>query len=91
MPGLSSGGAGIIAPIVRRRGSSGGPAWAARSSTATWPSGDPGLRVLFTSGYPQRELTPSATLDRDNFLPKPYTPAELARRVRAVLDDAAVS
>jgi two-component system cell cycle sensor histidine kinase/response regulator CckA len=51
----------------------------------------PGVRVLFTSGYPQRELTPTATLDRDNFLPKPYTPAELARRVRELLDDAAVS
>jgi CheY-like chemotaxis protein len=51
----------------------------------------PGVRVLFTSGYAQRELTPSAVLDRDNFLPKPYTPAELVRRVRAALDDAAVS
>jgi CheY-like chemotaxis protein len=51
----------------------------------------PGVRVLFTSGYPQRELTPSEMLDRENFLPKPYTPAELARRVRALLDDAAVS
>jgi two-component system cell cycle sensor histidine kinase/response regulator CckA len=51
----------------------------------------PGLRVLFTSGFPERDLTPEATLDRTNFLPKPYTPAELARRVRELLDDAAVS
>ena len=43
------------------------------------------------SGYPERELTPSETLDRANFLPKPYTPAELARRVRELLDDAVVS
>jgi hypothetical protein len=38
--------------------------------------------------YPEREVTPSETLDRTNFLPKPYTPAELARRVGAVLEDA---
>jgi DNA-binding response OmpR family regulator len=39
----------------------------------------PGVRVL------------SETLDRDDFLPTPYTPAELARRVRALPDGAAVS
>ncbi len=48
---------------------------------------DPALRVLYTSGYgPEvvvKEAGPQAT---PNFLPKPYAPATLLRRVRASLD-----
>jgi CheY-like chemotaxis protein len=44
----------------------------------------PGLRMLFTSGYmddAQRYLDPSA-----HFLPKPFTPGSLAKKVRETLD-----
>jgi hypothetical protein len=99
MPGLSSAGWGVIHRIVvRARRSGAGPSdqdplacWSRPELYRALRERRPGVRVLFTSGYPQRELTPTATLDRDNFLPKPYTPAELARRVRELLDDAAVS
>jgi two-component system cell cycle sensor histidine kinase/response regulator CckA len=41
----------------------------------------PELQVLFTSGYSER--TPEA--GGINFLPKPYTPSELARRIQELL------
>ena len=47
----------------------------------------PATRVLFTSGYPD-----TAGLQQDvevagvPYLPKPYTPNELAQKVREVLD-----
>jgi PAS domain S-box-containing protein len=48
----------------------------------------PELRVLFTSGYPQEALTSRGQIDRDaHMLTKPYRKAELARRVREVLDE----
>ncbi|HVK81413.1 MAG TPA: PAS domain S-box protein [Verrucomicrobiae bacterium] len=47
----------------------------------------PGLRVLFTSGYPQETLTRRGQLDQHAaMLSKPYRLAELARRVRETLD-----
>ena len=50
----------------------------------------PTTRVLYTSGYPdtaglQEEVQEAAVA----YLPKPYTPEELARKVRDVLDAAA--
>ncbi|MGE0740364.1 MAG: PAS domain S-box protein [Hyphomonadaceae bacterium] len=46
-----------------------------------------GLRVLFTSGYPQETLTHRGQLGLgERLLSKPYRLAELARNVREVLD-----
>jgi CheY-like chemotaxis protein len=55
---------------------------------------DPRLRTLFVSGYSfdaRGEATESSGFDDESFLPKPYDPRELARRVRSILDTAAAS
>jgi two-component system cell cycle sensor histidine kinase/response regulator CckA len=52
---------------------------------------DPGLRTLFVSGYSFDARGESKALDDESFLPKPYEPAELARRVRSILDAPAVA
>lgn len=44
----------------------------------------PGLRVMYMSGYPESVLEQQRITGA--FLPKPFTPAELADRVRTVLD-----
>ena len=47
----------------------------------------PGMRVLLVSGYHEDSLLHEGVeRQRVAFLPKPFTPAELAVRVRAVLD-----
>jgi len=47
----------------------------------------PELKVLFTSGYTEDAIADEGVLDKDiEFLPKPYTPASLARKVRELLD-----
>ncbi len=49
--------------------------------------GRAGLPVLFTSGHGFNHLAHGGTLGPEvDFLPKPYTPRELAARVRAALD-----
>jgi CheY-like chemotaxis protein len=48
------------------------------------------LRTLFVSGYSFDARGDGSDFDDDNFLPKPYDPAELARRVRTILDAARV-
>ena len=51
----------------------------------------PGLRVLFVSGYPADHATPRGTPDSDaNFLQKPYSLHALAAKVREILDSAPV-
>ena len=48
----------------------------------------PDLRVLFTSGYTDNAIVHHGRLDPGvHLLGKPYRPADLARKVRAVLDD----
>lgn len=47
----------------------------------------PGLRILFTSGYTDDAIAHHGVLDPGvAFLPKPYTSANLARKVRDMLD-----
>jgi two-component system cell cycle sensor histidine kinase/response regulator CckA len=47
----------------------------------------PGLRVLFMSGYTDDAVVRHGLLaDQVAFLQKPFTPSQLAQRVREVLD-----
>ena len=46
----------------------------------------PQLRVLFTSGYAEDSRAPESALPLAQFLGKPYSVQELARRVRELLD-----
>jgi DNA-binding NtrC family response regulator len=47
----------------------------------------PAMRVLYTSGYPDTAgLTGEVEQASVAYLSKPYTPEELARKVREVLD-----
>ncbi len=47
----------------------------------------PSLRVLFMSGYPYSLVAGSETVDLlDSFLPKPFSPSELAAKIRETLD-----
>lgn len=55
---------------------------------AEWlKSSYPDLKVLFTSGYTEDAIAHYGVLDENvEFLPKPYTPATLTRKVRELLD-----
>jgi len=46
----------------------------------------PGLKVLFTSGYAEPSLAGRGIVEDDNWLKKPYTAADLAARLRKLLD-----
>jgi PAS domain S-box-containing protein len=48
----------------------------------------PGIKVLFTSGYTECSLEGAAAAAPTDFIPKPYTPSDLLRKVREVLDAA---
>lgn len=46
----------------------------------------PGIKILFTSAFTENAIVHQGMLDRDVFLiPKPFTPSELARKIREVL------
>ena len=47
----------------------------------------PEIRVLMTSGYGARQLAEDGVLDDVAFLPKPYSPRDLTRRIRELLGD----
>jgi signal transduction histidine kinase len=48
----------------------------------------PDLKILFTSGYTDDAISHHEVLQAGvAFLPKPYTPATLAHKIRAMLDD----
>jgi two-component system, cell cycle sensor histidine kinase and response regulator CckA len=48
----------------------------------------PDLKILFTSGYTEDAISRHGVLEASvEFLPKPYTPATLARKVHQLLDD----
>jgi len=49
----------------------------------------PDLPVLFMSGYAEEQLRQSIDIDRVNFLPKPFSVAQLAEATSAALDEAA--
>jgi len=50
--------------------------------------GQPDLKILFTSGYTDEAITDQGIFDAGvAFLPKPYTPATLVRKVRELLDN----
>jgi two-component system cell cycle sensor histidine kinase/response regulator CckA len=52
---------------------------------ATYPE----MKILFTSGYTEEVITDAGTTQNGiEFLPKPYTPATLTRKVREMLDTA---
>jgi len=51
---------------------------------------EPGLRVLFMSGYAEHAAVGHGVLAEDDaLLPKPFTPTRLAQRVRQLLDEEA--
>jgi DNA-binding NtrC family response regulator len=51
----------------------------------------PGIKVLYMSGYPDHPVFEQGGISRDaSFIPKPFTPNVLAKKVRDVLDGAKV-
>jgi signal transduction histidine kinase len=48
----------------------------------------PSLKVIFMSGYSEPDLLEAAADEGTAFLPKPFTPQDLAKRVREVLEEA---
>jgi CheY-like chemotaxis protein len=52
----------------------------------------PGIKVLYMSGYPDHPVFEQGGISRGaSFLPKPFTPNVLAKKVRDVLDDEKVA
>lgn len=48
----------------------------------------PGIKVFYMSGYADQELVRQGLLEPGTtFLQKPFTPSQLAARIRAVLDE----
>jgi two-component system, cell cycle sensor histidine kinase and response regulator CckA len=52
----------------------------------------PGLPVLFMSGFPEEDVQGSGQLEEGRpFIQKPFTPQDLARKVRQMLDETAAT
>jgi PAS domain S-box-containing protein len=63
------------------------PQMSGRELAERLASTQPGLRVLYLSGYTDAECLRRGLIEGDRaFLPKPFTPKALARKVREVLD-----
>jgi len=63
------------------------PLMGGKEMAAVLKSAHPDLKILFMSGYTDESIAPNGVLELDiEFLPKPYTPAMLARKVRKILD-----
>ena len=46
------------------------------------------IKVLFMSGYTEKEVIEGGLLDKDHiFLQKPFRPLDLVRKVRKTLDE----
>lgn len=55
-------------------------------------SAQPGVRVLFVSGYSDADIVEDGVLSPEvQLLQKPFTPDALSRRVRAILDEPSLS
>jgi CheY-like chemotaxis protein len=68
------------------------PGMNGRELAASLVSGQPGLKVLYMSGYTDDEVLRLGILEKDvPFLQKPLTPGSLARKVRDVLGAKAVT
>ena len=47
----------------------------------------PGLKVLYMSGYSEEVISHHGVLDKDiHFIQKPFTPVELTKKIREILD-----
>ena len=47
----------------------------------------PNLKIIYTSGYTDDAVVRHGVIEAStNFIPKPYTPAALAKKIRSVLD-----
>lgn len=55
-------------------------------ATSRWQSANPAMRTLFTSGAATSQDHPSEWIADSAYLPKPFTPSELAHTVRELLD-----
>jgi signal transduction histidine kinase len=63
------------------------PEMGGQAMTQELKASRPHLRILFTSGYTDESLAHQCALEKGvEFLPKPYTPALLANKVRELLD-----
>ena len=63
------------------------PKMGGRELAARLAGSRPGMRVLYMSGYTDDAISRHGVLGPGiSFLPKPFTPADLARKVRKVLD-----
>ena len=63
------------------------PGMSGRDLVARIEDRSPQMRVLYTSGYTDEAILRDALFDKaTHFIGKPYTAAELTRKVREVLD-----
>jgi DNA-binding NarL/FixJ family response regulator len=64
------------------------PRMSGRELARTLASLRPDTRVLYMSGYPDDATLHDGLEPAFSFLPKPFAPDDLARKIREVLDEA---